>query len=89
MSKNCLNNAINAYKINKEGLGMMEEAEKKTEGLRARFGRACRTFRKWAWWFVIGTFMEKRVAAIRKEAWDMNDNVMPTQIGRASCRERV
>ena len=33
------------------------------------------TFGEWAWWFVIGTFLEKRVAAIRKEAWDMNDNI--------------
>ena len=54
----------------------IEKNEKKTEGLRERIRCACRTFGEWAWWFVIGTFMEKRVAAIRKEAWDMNDNVM-------------
>ena len=31
---------------------------------------------EWFWWFVFGTFLEKRTSAIRKEAWDMNDNVM-------------
>ena len=54
----------------------IERNERKTEGLRERIRRAFRTFGEWAWWFVIGTFLEKRVAAIRKEAWDMNDNVM-------------
>ena len=52
-----------------KGTEEIERNERKTEGLRERIRRACRTF-------VIGTFMEKRVAAIRKEAWDMNDNVM-------------
>jgi hypothetical protein len=28
------------------------------------------------WMFVVASFLEKRTAAIRKEAWDMNDNVM-------------
>ena len=59
-----------------KGTEEIERNERKTEGLRERLGRACRTFGEWAWWVVIGTFMEKRVAAIRKEAWDMNDNVM-------------
>lgn len=53
---------------------LQERAE--TEGFWARLKRSGRTLREWAWWFVIGTFMEKRVAAVRKEAWDMNDNVM-------------
>jgi hypothetical protein len=26
--------------------------------------------------FVVASFLEKRASAIRKEAWDMNDNVM-------------
>ncbi|MDR2175550.1 MAG: hypothetical protein LBO82_06395 [Synergistaceae bacterium] len=31
---------------------------------------------EFVWLFVFGTFLDKRTAAIRKEAWDMNDNVM-------------
>lgn len=38
--------------------------------------KALGTAGEWLWWFVFGTFLEKRTAAIRKEAWDMNDNVM-------------
>lgn len=31
---------------------------------------------EWIWFFVFGTFLEKRSSAVRKEAWDMNDNIM-------------
>ena len=31
---------------------------------------------EWLWLFVVASFLEKRYAAIRKEAWDSNDNIM-------------
>ena len=41
-----------------------------------RLKKVIYTIGEYFWWFVFGTFLEKRVSAIRKEAWDMNDNMM-------------
>ncbi|MDR1742151.1 MAG: hypothetical protein LBR38_09985 [Synergistaceae bacterium] len=38
--------------------------------------RAVFSVGEWLWLFVVASFLEKRTFAIRKEAWDMNDNVM-------------
>jgi hypothetical protein len=47
------------------------------DGLKKIFSwRTLVTLGEWLWMFVIASFLEKRYSAIRKEAWDMNDNVM-------------
>jgi hypothetical protein len=48
--------------------GMKDVTEKVKTGLKA--------LGEWLWMFVIASFLEKRTVAIRKEAWDMNDNFM-------------
>lgn len=46
------------------------------KGVAEKIRQGVLTAGEWAWWFVFGTFLEKRSSAIRKEAWDANDNVM-------------
>jgi hypothetical protein len=53
-----------------------KEKNLKGKNLKEKLREKLNAFGEFFWWFVFGTFLDKRVAAIRKEAWDTNDNVM-------------